>query len=186
MEQAQAAGQQSGGMKQMETKLRALLEKQEREWEEEQARRRAHEHGREMFYGDPMAMIAEQMAAPVAHLPPLPLPPGTALPANPLRAYKPTPAAINDAGNQPRFHTRFLSGGGPRATVAIAGGVILIRPSRVIVTVEKVTRGTRGDLSTFLSGRFPLGGNIGGKTYSNTSLLRVVLSMLPGTVTIST
>ena len=166
--------------------LQELLAKQELEWDEKQARRLELEHGKEMFYGDPMAMYAEHHAAPVAHLPPLPLPPGTALPTNPLRAFRPTPATINDVGNQPRFHTRFLSGGGPRGKIAIAGGHILIRPSRVTISVDRLSRATRQDLSTFLAGRFPLGGNIAGKTYSNTSLLRVVLSMLPGVITIST
>ena len=135
----------------------------------------------------PVVAQAVPQAGPVVPAGPAPLPlaPGTGLPTRQILGYRPEQGTIYDVGNQPMLHTRFLTRAGARSKVAIGGGYLLIRPSHVVVTVERVTRATRRDLSTYLTGRFPLGGNISGKTYSNTSLLRVVLSMLPGTVTIS-
>ena len=139
-------------------------------------------------HGGPVQFVP--MQAEVAHQefynagPPA-LPIGVQGPISDLMKFIPKAVPVYDVGAQQMFHTSFLSKGSIRQKVAIAGGYLLLRPSQIIVVVPKVLRGTSTELGTYLQGRFPLGGNIDGKSYSNTSLLGEVIRRLPGRVTIS-
>ena len=138
--------------------------------------------------GGPIQFVP--MQAEVAHQefynagPPA-LPIGVQGPISDLMKFIPKAVPVYDVGAQQMFHTSFLSKGSVRQKVAIAGGYLLLRPSQIIVVVPKVIRGTSTELGTYLQGRFPMGGNIDGKSYSNTSLLGEVIRRLPGRVTIS-
>ena len=139
-------------------------------------------------HGGPVQFVP--MQAEVAHQefynagPPA-LPIAVQGPISDIMKFIPKAVPVYDVGAQQMFHTSFLSKGSVRQKVAIAGGYLLLRPSQIIVVVPKVLRGTSTELGTYLQGRFPLGGNIDGKSYSNTSLLGEVIRRLPGRVTIS-
>ena len=107
------------------------------------------------------------------------------LPRRPLMGFQPSPAPINDEGNSSFFHTRFLDRGGPRDKVGITGGYMLLRPKHIEIVVERLSFATRQELSNYLHGRFPMGGVINKKSYSNTDLPLAVFRHLPGKVTIT-
>ena len=131
------------------------------------------------FVDDPDA----QEVVAHAHIPQLP--PDVALPRWSQLRFVPGEARITDAGNGELFHVRFLDKGGIRASVAISGGMVHIRPKSVKIIVQKVSYATRKELTDFLLGRFPVGGIIDTKTYSNVRLPLAVLQKLPGTVLVT-
>jgi hypothetical protein len=114
-----------------------------------------------------------------------PLPLDVALPGSHLMKFVPAKAPINDVGNGALFHQRYLDMGGMRARVAIPGGYMDLRPKSVTIRVQKLSFATRQELRGYIAGRFPVGGVILNKTYSNTALLPAVYSMLPGKVVIT-
>ena len=121
----------------------------------------------------------------VAHAQIQQLPPDVALPRWSQLRFVPGDARITDAGNAELFHVRFLDKGGIRASVAISGGMVHIRPKSVKIIVQKVSYATRKELTDFLLGRFPVGGIIDTKTYSNVRLPVAVIKKLPGTVLVT-
>ena len=131
------------------------------------------------FVDDPDAQ------AVVAHAQIPQLPNDVALPRWSQLRFVPGEARITDAGNGELFHVRFLDKGGIRASVAISGGMVHIRPKSVKIIVQKVSYATRKELTDFLLGRFPVGGIIGKTTYSNVRLPVAVLKKLPGTVLVT-
>ena len=119
-----------------------------------------------------------------AHLvPPLPL--DVSGPMRKMLRYVPESAPVFDAGNGALFHTQYLDKGGERIRVAIPGGIVHIRPKSVRIVAQTVTFATRKELTDFLLGRFPFGGVINGKTYSNVALPRAAIRNLPGSVLIT-
>ena len=112
------------------------------------------------------------------------IPPDVQMPHSNLM-YIPKSTRIFDTGNQETFHTQWLTKGGLRQKVAIAGGYLLIRPKTVKIVVRKKSYATRRELATYISGRFPLGGNIDKQSYTLDQLLNKIYRLLPGTVTVT-
>ena len=112
------------------------------------------------------------------------IPPDVQMPHSNLM-YIPKSTRIFDTGNQGTFHTQWLTKGGLRQKVAIAGGYLLIRPKTVKIVVRKKSYATRRELATYISGRFPLGGNIDKQSYTLDQLLNKIYRLLPGTVTVT-